>query len=39
MIEPLLPIKAMKIRAKEIDTQNDLNNAIKWIKTNYRKSK
>lgn len=35
MIEPLLPIKAEYIRTKEIDTMNDYENAVKWVKNNY----
>lgn len=31
MLEPLMPIKVMKIRTKEIDTQNDYENALKWV--------
>lgn len=36
MIEKLLPIKVMKIRTKEIDTINDYENAVNWIKNNYK---
>ncbi len=36
MIEPLMPIKVMKIRTKEIDTPNDYENAVKWIENGYR---
>lgn len=32
MLEPLMPIKVMKIRTKEIDTMNDYDNAVAWIK-------
>lgn len=35
MIEPLMPIKVMKIRSKEIDTPNDYQNALKWVKNGY----
>lgn len=35
MIEPLLPIEVMKIRTKEIDTQNDYENAVRWVKNGY----
>lgn len=35
MIEPLLPIKVEIIRTKEIDTQNDYENAIQWVNNNY----
>ena len=31
MIEPLLPIKVKEIRTKEIDTQNDYENAVRWV--------
>lgn len=36
MLEPLLPIKVMKIRTKEIDTMNDYDNAVVWIKNGYK---
>lgn len=36
MIEPLMPVKAMQIRTKEIDTPNDYDNAIRWIKNGYK---
>lgn len=35
MLEPLLPIDVIVIRTKEIDTENDYVNAVKWIKNNY----
>lgn len=35
MFEPLMPIKVMKIRTKEIDTQNDYEHAIKWVLNGY----
>lgn len=35
MFEPLLPIKVMKIRTKEIDTINDYENALKWVRNGY----
>lgn len=35
MIEPLMPIDVIKIRTKEIDTPNDYENAIKWLKNGY----
>ncbi len=31
MLEPLMPIKVMKIQTKEIDTQNDYEKAVKWV--------
>ena len=31
MLEPLLPLKVVKIRTKEIDTFNDYENAIRWF--------
>ncbi len=36
MIEPLLPIKVMKIRTREIDTVNDYERAIKWVENGYK---
>lgn len=36
MIERVLPIKVMKIRTKEIDTINDYENAVNWIKNGYK---
>lgn len=35
LLEPLLPIKYLLIRTKEIDTMNDYENAVRWIKNNY----
>lgn len=35
MLEPILPIDVFRISTKEIDTENDLNNAISWINNNY----
>ena len=35
MFEPLMPIKVMKIRTKEIDTQNDYENAVRWVENGY----
>lgn len=35
MIENLLPIPLKIIRSKEIDTINDYENAVNWIKNNY----
>lgn len=35
MLEPLLPMNVMEIRTKEIDTQNDYENAISWVKNGY----
>ncbi len=35
MFEPLMPIKVMKIRTKEIDTQNDYEHAVKWVLNGY----
>lgn len=35
MIEPIVPIKTLKIRTKEIDTMNDYENAIQWINNGY----
>lgn len=36
MLEPLMPINVMKIRTKEIDTANDYENAVQWIKNGYK---
>ena len=36
MLEPLMPIKVMKIRAKESDTMNDFVKAEKWIRNGYQ---
>ena len=36
MIEPLLPLDYKLIRLKEIDTPNDYEMALKWVKNNYR---
>lgn len=35
MLEPLMPIDVIKIRTKEIDTQNDYENAVRWVKNGY----
>ena len=35
MLEPLMPIEVMKIRTREIDTQNDFENAVRWIENGY----
>ena len=35
MLEPLLPLQMLKIRTKEIDTENDFLVASDWIKNNY----
>lgn len=35
MFEPLLPIPVMKIQTKEIDTQNDYENAVRWVENGY----
>lgn len=36
LLEPLMPLKVMKIRTREIDTENDYNNAVRWIQNNYK---
>lgn len=36
MLEPVLPIKVMKIRTKEVDTPNDYENALAWVKNGYK---
>lgn len=35
ILEPLLPMQMLKIRTKEIDTENDFIAASDWIKNNY----
>lgn len=35
MFEPLMPIEVMEIRTKEIDTQNDYENAVRWVENGY----
>lgn len=35
MLESNLPIDVMKIRTKEIDTQNDYEKAVEWVKKGY----
>lgn len=35
MIEPYLPIPFMELRTKEIDTVNDYERAVAWVKGNY----
>lgn len=36
MIEHLLPIKHLFIRTKEIDTPDDYNRAVAWVKNNFK---
>lgn len=36
LLEPLMPIKVMKISTREIDTENDFNNAVQWIENGYK---
>lgn len=36
MLEPVLPIKVMKIRTKEVDTPNDYENALAWVRNGYQ---
>lgn len=31
----ILPAKTIHIRAKEVDTINDYNEAVRWVKNNY----
>ncbi len=35
MIEPLLPLNTLKIRTREIDTPEDFENAVEWVKNGY----
>lgn len=36
LIEPLMPVKVMEIRTKEIDTPHDYENAVKWVRNGYQ---
>lgn len=36
LLEPLMPLKVMKISTREIDTENDYNNAVHWIENGYK---
>lgn len=36
LLEPYLPVEFMAIRTKEIDTINDYERAILWVKNNYK---
>ena len=36
MFEPLMPIDVLEINTKEIDTQNDYENALKWVSNGYK---
>lgn len=36
MLEPVLPIRVMKIRTKEVDTPNDYENALNWVRNGYK---
>lgn len=36
MLEPLLPLKAMYIHTKEIDTPHDYELALEWVKNGYK---
>ncbi len=36
MLEPHMPIDVMEIRTKEIDTQNDYENAVRWVMNGYK---
>ena len=35
MLEPLMPIKVKEIRTREIDTMNDYEKAVEWVRNNY----
>lgn len=35
MLEPILPIKVIRIRTREVDTVNDYERAVDWVKNNY----
>lgn len=36
LLEPLLPLKMIEIRTKEIDTMEDYKNAVCWVRSGYR---
>lgn len=36
LLEPLMPVDVLKISTKEIDTQNDYENAVKWVNNGFR---
>ena len=36
LIEPYLPIPFLRLRTKEIDTVNDYERAVKWVKSNFK---
>ncbi|SFO34283.1 Choline kinase [Pseudobutyrivibrio sp. JW11] len=36
MIEPLLPVDVLQISTKEIDTMNDYENALIWVRSGYK---
>ena len=36
LIEPLMPVKVMEIRTKEIDTPHDYENAVRWVRNGYQ---
>ena len=36
LIEPHLPVKFMNIRTREIDTVNDYDRAVEWVKNGYK---
>ena len=35
LLEPYLPMDYLFLRTKEIDTPNDLKNALKWVENNF----
>ena len=35
LLEPFLPMNYLFLRTKEIDTPNDYDNAVRWVKNNY----
>ena len=35
LLEPMLPLKHLFLRTKEIDTPNDFDHAVKWLNNNY----
>ena len=35
MLEPILPVKVIRIRTREVDTVNDYERAVEWVKNNF----
>lgn len=35
LLEPILPMRLIQVRTREIDTENDYKNAVNWVKNHY----